>query len=451
MTETATRIIPDGFCTGCGACVVLAPEAFRMAWSSVGALTARVCNAGAVPVAVDRVCPFASGGPDETDIGHKLYGGKRDPVLGRYEACYTGYVMEGGYRRQGSSGGVGKWVLAELLRTGEVDYVLQVRPGRAPGPLFEFARFESADTVIQGSRSAYYPVSLAGALLAIKETPGRYAVTTLPCFSKALRRLAERDPIIKERIRFVIATVCGHLKTTAYAELLAWQIGVPPNDLQRIEFREKIPGRRANEKGVVAIDEKGARPPRSSKELFGGNWGWNFFKYKGCDYCDDVMAETADIVVGDAWLPTLVEDSGGNNVVVIRDPIIARIVAGAVRERRLALESCPPETIVRSQRGGVRHKREGLALRLHDDASAGHWAPKKRVDADARMPEKRKRIYRTRVEIRERCHTAFRQAVESRDLEKFKIAMKPLVLQLQRRNIIAEFGGMFRRVFRWVL
>lgn len=449
MTETATRIIPDGFCTGCGACTVLAPDAFCMMWSPIGALTARVYNADAVPPAVDLVCPFASGGADETAIGESLYSGKRDRILGHYEACYTGYVAEGDYRRRGSSGGVGKWILAELMRSGEVDHVVQVRAGQAPGPLFEFGRFDTADTVIQGSRSAYYPVSLADTLRGIKETPGRYAVTTLPCFSKALRRLAEQDPIIKERVRFVIATVCGHLKTTAYAELLAWQVGVPPDDLCGIDFRDKIPGRRANEKGVVAIDEEGARPPRSSKELFGGNWGWNFFKYKACDYCDDVMAETSDIVVGDAWLPTLVEDSGGNNVVVIRDPTIARLVAGAVREGRLALESCPPETVVRSQRGGVRHKREGLALRLHDDACAGHWAPRKRVNADAHMPEKRKHIYRTRVEIRERCHAAFRQAVASQDLKKFIMTMRPLVRQLERRNITAEIKELFRRLFRW--
>lgn len=434
---------------GCGVCAVLVPDAFSIIWTSIGSLAARVDNAEAVPDLVDLVCPFASGGANETEIGEKQFAGKRHPILGRYEACFTGYVAEGVFRRKGSSGGVGKWILAELLRSGEVDYVVQVRAIESRAPLFAFARFDSADSVIQGARSAYYPVSLADALRSIKERPGRYAVTALPCFSKAVRRLAEQDQIIKERVRFIIATVCGHLKTTAYAELLAWQVGVPPGELRGIDFREKIPGRRANEKGVVAADKGGARPPRSSKELFGGNWGWNFFKYKACDYCDDIMAETADVTLGDAWLPGLVEDSAGNNVVVVRDATIERIMREGIERGRLALETCSPETVVLSQRGGVRHKTEGLALRLHDDACAGRWAPRKRVNADAHLPERRKHIYRSRVDIRERCHATFRQAVESEDLEKFVSAMRPLVRELKKRKIFQEIKRLVRRMFRW--
>ena len=446
MTETTDRVIPGGFCTGCGACVALAPDAFAMSWTPQGALAARVRDPDAVPEVVDRVCPFASGGRDETDIGDRLYTGKQHPILGRYLRCYKGYVEEGDFRRRGSSGGAGRWILTELLRRGEVDHVVQVRARGAPGPLFEFARFDSPEEISEGARSAYYPVTLADSLLALKEKPGRYAVTAVPCFSKALRRLAEHDPIIRERVRFVVATVCGHLKTTAFADLLAWQIGVPPEQLRGIEFRDKIPGKRANEKGVVAVNESGPLPPRSSKELFGGNWGWNFFKYKACDYCDDIMAETADVTVGDAWLPGLVEDSAGNNVVVVREPTIERILREGVESGRLALEACPPETVVLSQRGGVRHKTEGLALRLYDDARSGHWAPRKRVSGSSRVSERRKRIYRTRVAIRERSHEAFAEATAAGDLDRFIAAMKPLIRRLDRRDLAAEFRGFVRRI-----
>lgn len=41
--------------------------------------------------------------------------------------------------------------------------------------------------------------------------------------------------------------------------------------------------------------------------------------YKACDFCDDVFAETADIALGDAWLPEYVQDGNGTNVVVTRN------------------------------------------------------------------------------------------------------------------------------------
>src|SRR5690606_18250555 len=103
-----------------------------------------------------------------------------------------------------------------------------------------------------------------------------------------------------------------------------------------IEFRDKIEGLRANEKGVYAFGRNmELSKVESSKKLYGGNWGWGFFKYKACDYCDDIVGETTDVSVGDAWIEELMEDHRGNNVVVIRNRKIAGIVSQAIEEKRL--------------------------------------------------------------------------------------------------------------------
>ncbi|MCG3561936.1 DEAD/DEAH box helicase, partial [Klebsiella pneumoniae] len=56
------------------------------------------------------------------------------------------------------------------------------------------------------------------------------------------------------------------------------------------------------------------------------------------DFTDDVMNETADITLGDAWLPEYTMDSEGNNIVIIRNPIIKRIVEKALTEGRIKLD-----------------------------------------------------------------------------------------------------------------
>ncbi|MGC9322644.1 MAG: Coenzyme F420 hydrogenase/dehydrogenase, beta subunit C-terminal domain, partial [Kosmotogaceae bacterium] len=65
---------------------------------------------------------------------------------------------------------------------------------------------------------------------------------------------------------------------------------------------------------------------KKASDFYGYNWGYGFFKYKACDYCDDVVSETADVSVGDAWLPEYVNDSGGTNVVIVRNPVIKKII-----------------------------------------------------------------------------------------------------------------------------
>ena len=451
MNETEGRVIPGGFCIGCGACAHLDGEKFAIAWTAAGTLQAHDRIERPARSEVDRVCPFSSGSASETQIGERVFSGegaRRHPVIGRYRGCYVGFVREGDYRARGSSGGVGKWVLAELLQRGAVDAVIQITPRVGGDRLFDYARHDTVAGVLEGSRSAYYPVTLTGALETMRDTPGRYAVTALPCFAKALRNLAENDPVLGERLSYVVGTACGHMKSAAYAKLLAWQVGVPPRKLRGIDFRGKLEGRKANDKGVLATDATATHPPQSSRDLFGGNWGWNFFKYKACDYCDDVMAETADISVGDAWLPEYIDDSGGNNVVVVRNRRIGELIDGAIADGRLALECCEPEVVARSQRGGIRHKSEGLALRLWDDRSAHRWIPKKRISPSRNIPEKRKNIYRTRVLIRDKSHEAFEEAVEQNDLQHFVTTMRPLVERLDKRNYWRELVALVARIWR---
>jgi len=47
-----------------------------------------------------------------------------------------------------------------------------------------------------------------------------------------------------------------------------------------------------------------------------------------------VFAETADVVLGDAWLPEYVQDSDGTNVVVTRNQDIRQLIVKARTEGR---------------------------------------------------------------------------------------------------------------------
>lgn len=460
-------VLDQGFCIGCGTCAYLAPDKYRIGFDDFGMLKAQVqpdlgafqsvfeaSNAGssnsAAHTHVERACPFSDSALNEDELAEKLFPelDQHHQYVGKYRQCYVGHVQEGEFRRLGSSGGLGKWLLHELLSSGEVDYVIQVAAKQnhevqrnltgfgENSSAFEFQIHRKAEEVLSGAKSAYYPVTMVQSLRFIRDNPGRYAITAIPCFAKALRNLAQIDDVIQERVHYVIGIICGHLKSKGFAEAFGWQLGIAPAELSAIEFREKIPGKMANDKGIIATDRRGQQSAiRSSKELLGGNWGHNMFKYKACDYCDDVIAETADVAIGDAWLPEQMQDHKGGSVVVVRNAHLQALIENAIAKRRLALEIVTPETVVTSQFGGIRHRNEGLALRLHDDIAKNRWVPLKRVKPSARIPRLRRAIYRARVELRDLSHTAFIEAKRRHDFEYFRQAVKPLIQAMDHKPL----------------
>jgi coenzyme F420-reducing hydrogenase beta subunit len=395
-------------------------------------------SAEQMPALIDAesVCPFSRTAADEDAIGRRLFAGDANfiPKIGFSSGLYAGYVVEGDYRVTGSSGGMGSWIAAELLRRGMVDAVLHVKPARDPaaGLLFDFQVSRTVDEVRAGGKSRYYPCELSGVMRQVRETPGRYALIALPCFSKAARQLAAQDAVIAERLRFVIALVCGHLKSTAYARMYAWQAGMSPEDLRYIDFRHKGPGLTAKHYFIELVGEHAGERARSvidNKAFFGTDWGHGFFKYQACDYCDDVLGETADLTIGDAWLEKYDRDPGGTNVIIIRNRVLAPILKAAAAEGRIWIEPLSAEEIIRSQAGGFRHRHDGLAYRLARKDRAGIWRPPKRIAAGRSHLTMRNRcLFRLREVLRDESHRAFLAAVKKGDLSHFVRRMKLLLL-----------------------
>ncbi|WP_263853521.1 coenzyme F420 hydrogenase/dehydrogenase beta subunit N-terminal domain-containing protein [Lactiplantibacillus pentosus] len=150
-----------------------------------------------------------------------------------------GHVLEGNYRKNGSSGGFVTWICSQLLRHDYIDAVIHVKESKQAGKLFEYGISRNELELDAGAKTKYYPVEYSEVIKTVKNVPGRYAVVGLPSYIMELRLLSEQDPVVKERLKFMIGLVCGHQKTTKFAEFLAWQCGIKPGDLKSINFRKK--------------------------------------------------------------------------------------------------------------------------------------------------------------------------------------------------------------------
>ena len=407
-------IIRSGLCIGCGSCVAQADHSgpqmdfdrFGQYKPSASPEWLRTPSAR-----FSRTCPFSPGAKNEDELAAEQFptAQHHDPLIGRYQTAYVGYVAEENFREWGSSGGMVSWAATELLRKGLVDGVAHVVATANPQEEQRFFRYQISRTeeaVRTGAKSRYYPVELSEVIKTIHSEPGRYAVIGVPCFIKALHLLRAEDAVLHERVVFTLGLFCGHMKSARMVESFAWQMGVSVEEIERVDYRLKNPDRPANWYTTHFTLRDGRTVWKDWWHLVDGDWGAGFFQNSACNFCDDVVAETADISFGDAWAEPYASDGRGTNVIVVRSPILQELITAAIDEGRLKLEPVDNKFVEQTQAAGFRQRREGLAYRLS-------WPrfgiqPRKRVAPDSRtLSFRRKFIYRMRSQITTWSHRMF--------------------------------------------
>jgi coenzyme F420-reducing hydrogenase beta subunit len=409
-------VVSAGLCIGCGSCVAQGPaDDAKMIWDRYGQLKPGGGDWLRIPSAsFSRTCPFAPLALDEDELAEIQFPAARhiDRQVGRYEAAYVGHVDEQDFRANGSSGGMASWVATELLRRGLVDGVVHVAASADPHAEHRFFHYTISRTeegVRDGAKSRYYPIELSSALATIRSTPGRYAVVGIPCFIKAINLLRAEDEMFRERVAFTIGLVCGHMKSARFIESFAWQMGVDFDAVAAVDYRAKNSERPANWYTAQLTSREGDVRRKDWWHLVDGDWGSGFFQNSACNFCDDVVAETADISLGDAWVEPYSSDGRGTNVVIVRTAFLNRLLIEAADAGRLALRKVDAEFVAATQAAGFRQRREGLAYRL--DYKGAPLPLRKRVSSNGTPLQLRRRlVYRLRRSISVWSHRMFHMA-----------------------------------------
>tara|TARA_B100000780_G_scaffold278245_1_gene251156 strand:- start:14971 stop:16380 length:1410 start_codon:yes stop_codon:yes gene_type:complete len=405
-------IVANDLCIGCGACATQNNQ-IKIEANNKGQL---VANLDALSrdesESISDVCPWSNKSDNEDTISKKLFSSNNihDHKIGYYSKIFRGFVNDKNIRLKSSSGGIIRWLLMKLKEENYIDGIIQVKAYERKSKdnenkkLYSYEVFNNIEDISKASRSSYYPVEFSQVIKEIKEDNKTYAITGVPCFIKAIRLLQKKDPVIESKIKFTISLICGHLKSTFYADFLSKQLNIQPENISSIDFREKLENAKANEKGLKIKEVSGDIQKIKVKELFGSDYNLGFFQYKACDFCDDIIGETADISVGDAWLPECIDEPLGESIVVVRDPQLKKLIEESVNKKLITCTELKPDRVVESQSGGYRQRREGLIVRLNneinEDTPIKHLS--KRVDLSLinKISKKRINIYNKRVELR---------------------------------------------------
>lgn len=368
-------IVKNNLCTGCGACISEdQSHQAKMIWNSEGFLIPSLGESSTQNEMI-KVCPFAIQQKNEDELGELFL--KRPEIqyhdkIGYYYGLYAGYSKQ--FRETSSSGGIATYVFKMLLEQKVVDNLFIVK--EVDGQ-YAYQFFSDVEEITQISKTRYTPVTLERLFLEISQIDGTVAVSGVACFVKAIRLKQMYDPVLKEKIAFIVGIICGGLKSRYYTDYLAQEAGCEA-EYGHAQYRLK-------NKESYALDYKFSCTEIENKKIhmvnmqsLGDMWGTGLFKSNACDFCDDVVTELADISLGDAWINPYNQSGLGNSIVITRSILADKIISAGIKLDELKLDKLDKSSIIQSQSGSFNHRHKGLYFRVNNAKKHGLIVPNKR-------------------------------------------------------------------------
>ena len=308
------------FCIGCGGCAFKCPkQCISMTVDNLGQFSPDIDRDACIECKLcEKICPLYN--TENID-----YGFNYNSIVRNYISCYMGF--DDAFRVTSASGGFVTGVLNTLLSQNVIDYAVCLRNKKNENRFYQYEFINKSENLIHCSRSAYYPMEMSQMLRHIKENNGKYAIVVLPCQAKVIRSIQKKDPVLRQRIVFLLGLVCGGMPGAAMVEYLAESVGSNQSYIAQITFREKNGVDLNRNYGITLRNNEGATFRSTFRN---GAFGFSFlnklFHYRGCNICDDIFAEYADAVFMDAWIPEYNSEKMGRSICIIRNEELLKVV-----------------------------------------------------------------------------------------------------------------------------
>lgn len=355
-------VVANELCTQCGVCLAACPcDNIRITRDAHFRYLPRVsdeepCRARCKSLCVD-VCAGVHEDPALWQVSPYSLETYGDFCTGDVLETWVGYSADEAIRQRGTSGGIVTGLLVYLLESGSIDGALVVGANRTDPLQHDIVIARSRQEIEDAWGSKYYPMPVGARLADMRPGEERYAVVLLGCHTRSLRLLEQRNPLLRSSILLRIGLICGYCAGFKAIQDQALEWGI--TDLaenRRIDFREgKWPG-------YVRI-----QTPRVDRRTLIYNFLSRipFTTNYRCTICSDLMNETADISVGDAWLREITaRKDEGWSVVAVRTAVAREVIRTARESGALCLEPANTEILVRSQEKPMRYKKHALRWRL---------------------------------------------------------------------------------------
>jgi coenzyme F420 hydrogenase subunit beta len=299
-------VIGSDMCIACGACVHADPtislqlDPVKQIYEPShpgNKLAAEVCPAIAV---------------DYGGLQDRIFPGSQQTPYGVVESVMLAQSVDHERNINASSGGLIKELLMELLSRPDVDGAIVL--SAVAGLDFVPKLITDPTQVDELPGSIYHNLPKDEVLTLLKESEGRLVLVGIPCeFEGIFQYIYTAAPELEAKIASTIGLLCGwqysHHAIRAIAEYKGFQF----DDIESISYRGGGPV------GKLRVQTPEGEFSASRRIDFGYQVAFDrTFNTPRCHLCINHSNFLADIVVGDAWLPSTVGTRTGISLIINR-------------------------------------------------------------------------------------------------------------------------------------
>jgi coenzyme F420 hydrogenase subunit beta len=339
MTRTdLSSVIENSWCIGCGACAV-ADETVELALHPTKLIFEPTSPGG--PVAAS-VCPAVQ--VDFAGLQAEIFPGAVPGEYGVIDSVLLAQSTDEGRNLRASSGGLIKEMLHRLLEDPEVDGIIAL--DEVAGLDFRPRLLTDPDDIDRMPGSIYHNLAQPEALEILASTPGKYVLVAIPCQLEGIYNYIHNvRPELADRIHMTIGLLCGWQYSHHSIRAICEYKGIDPDDIVEISYRGGGP---VGKLRIVTSD--GKETTTSRRVDIGYQVAFDrHFNTPRCHLCINHSNFLADIVVGDAWLPSTLTTKTGISLVICRTAASRALVDELEARQRVICTEVTTEEIRESQ------------------------------------------------------------------------------------------------------
>jgi coenzyme F420 hydrogenase subunit beta len=337
-----TKVIKQGLCTGCCACVNLCPS---MEYYKDKTILVHDCN-----LDKGRCYTYCPRTPTNLEaLRHELFNsGDIIWEIGAFKGLYMTRAEDEKIRAGAQHGGTVTALIQLALAEGIIDEAILADQNDQLLPIAQ--AITDKDAVFDKARSKFVVSPTMSAFNRISQADaGKIGVVATPCQALALAKMkvnfVPEDKMRMEKLRFVLGLFCGWaLDWHKLQKLLKEKVG----DIQIMGI--DIPPSKYACMEVNTMDGTIKIPIAGVNTCVRGN----------CNYCFDMTCEFADISVGAARSPEGWDVDKGWNQVIVRTALGEQLLALAREKGVLEFKAVPGKNIEKLKTASASKKRTCL-------------------------------------------------------------------------------------------
>ena len=302
-----SAVIESGMCIGCGVCEVT-PDPVRLVLDPQP-LIFQPDGPGGPDAA--SVCPAIA--VDYPGLHDYVFPGEDVGPFGVVRSVFLTQSTDQERNLRASSGGIIKETLRMLLESGEIDGAIAL--DHVDGVEFAARLVTDAEDVDRLPGSIYHNLTQTSAIELLAQNEGRFALIAIPCQLEGLYAYVKAfRPELRDRLALTIGLLCGWQYSHHSIEAMGQYLGFNPSSIRDVSYRGGGP---IGKFSVTTVE--GETFSASRRVDFSYQVAFDrHFNTPRCHLCVNHGNFFADLVVGDAWLPSTLFTKTGISLVVCR-------------------------------------------------------------------------------------------------------------------------------------